>query len=402
MDKSVVIHFGKHSTIAGFSNRDLPQCVIPSAYLKIDNGEPIFGLYPLLQAEKGDIYTLFDNRGVPTDWDMLAKFWRWIYRTQLCVKPEELCLCITVPAEISVGVKEQLYELTMCKLEVPVCQLISEPLALTLALGKSTALVVDVGAAKATITPVVDGGVVKNGIMSSPYAGDFLDYQLTKSLDDEGDGSSLYCWRQSRTWMQDFKNTMLQVSPLNLSEIEKQLKMQPLSFLPMPIEGQRNFLYKHTRMVTWDLKKCYQLAESLFDPSIVSGDFDSADGLGELVTKSIKKCAASMTSNNGTSTCGSSTVGASAFSAAPEQIHAALLTNVVLVGGTSLLSGLEQRLVNELSLHFPQCKLSTYATPAHIDRQLRSWQAGVSMCHLPDWKIGYWTTKQEYLDSLDK
>ncbi|AGO11430.1 AaceriACR184Cp [[Ashbya] aceris (nom. inval.)] len=399
LEKAVVLHFGKHSTVAGFSNRDLPQCVLPSAYLMPDDGEPVYGLYELMQAKEYDIYTLFDNRGVPTDWDMLERFCRWIYATQLRVGPEELPVCITVPPDLSATVRSQFHELMLCKLRVPVLQLISEPLAVTLSLGRSTALVVDVGASKVTVTPIVDGSVVKTGILRSRYAGDFLDFQLMKALDDRPDGTSLYHWQQSRTWMRDFKNTMLQVSLMRLSEVEKQLQKQSISFIPIPLEGRKHFLFKRQKTITWDLKQCYRIPESLFDPSTVSPEFESSDGLSDLVGKAIKKCAASITSSNGSA---SQPAAIGVPSATPEQIHAALLTNVVIIGGTSLLQGLEQRLVNDLSLQFPQYKLSTYATPAHVDRQLQSWQGGVNMCHLPDWKLGSWVTKQEYLESLDK
>ncbi|AMD21235.1 HEL045Cp [Eremothecium sinecaudum] len=416
MDKAAVIHFGSHSTVAGFSNRELPQCVSPSAYLRTVGGDTIFGLYPLLQATEGDLYVLFDNRGVPTDWEMLEKFLRWIYSTQLRVDTTEVALCVTVPPDLSPAVKNQFHELALCRLGVPVFQLISEPLAVTFSLGKTTALVVDVGAAKATVTPVVDGGVVKNGIMRSRFAGDFLDYQLQQAVEGVDDSQgSLHQWQQSRTWVYDFKNTMLQVSPMRLSEVEKQLQ-QSMGIIPIPIEGKKNFVLRREKVITWELKQCYHIAEGLFDPSIVSQEFDRADGLGEIVGKAVKKCAASVTSN-GTTGGGSaaggggiSSVSAAATAAAmgptstatPEQIHAALLTNVVLIGGTSLLQGLEQRLVYELNLQFPQYKLLTYATPVYIDRQLQSWQGGVNMCHLPYWKLGSWMSKQEYLDSLEK
>lgn len=406
----VVIHNGGRTTIAGFSDQDLPQVVCPSSYAKGKDGEVVFGYLEMLQ-NPGEVFTIMDSRGCPYNWEALEQQWRWIYEQVLEISPEELPLVITVPPDLSAGTRSKYLELALEKLKVPVFQMVVEPLAISLSLGRNTSLVVDIGASKITVTPIIDGSVVKPAVLRSKFAGDFLDYQVAENLknslpiepagEDSKVPESFKYWESSRTWIHDFKATMLQVSPSKIQELEGM--QDTMAFSHNPLDNKKYFLYKKgNKTLTLEQRECYKLAEMLFQPQLASDQFAAKEGLAELVVKAVKKAGAAVTTSNsgpagGGGPSGSSSMGIGATSTTtPEQIHAALLTNIVITGSTSLVPGVEQRIVNELSYQFPQYKLSSFANPMVLDRKLQSWQGGVTMSNLPSWELGNWITRQEY------
>ncbi|CAI4054813.1 hypothetical protein SUVZ_16G3130 [Saccharomyces uvarum] len=455
--KCVVIHNGSHRTVAGFSNVELPQCIIPSSYVKrtddAGKAEFIFGTYDMIDAtaEKrsdDEVYTLMDSQGLPYNWEALELQWRYMYETQLKVSPEELPLVITMPAtngKPDMSILERYYELAFDKLKVPVFQIVIEPLAIALSMGKSSAFVIDMGASGCNVTPIIDGIVVKNAVVRSKFGGDFLDFQVHEKLapmiKEENDmetmadeeKSSTDVWHEANTWIQQFKSTMLQVSEKDLIELERyykeqaeifarqqeQLKQmdQQLQYTALtgspnnPLLQKKNFLFKPlNKTITLDFKDCYEFAEYLFKPQLISDKFSPEDGLGPLMAKSVKKAGASInsmkanTSANlnglGTShmhtTAGDNANGSSSNNISPEQVYSLLLTNIIITGSSSLIEGMEQRIIKELSIRFPQYKLTTFANQVMMDRKIQGWLGAITMANLPSWNLGKWYSKEDY------
>lgn len=431
--KCVVIHNGSSTTVAGFSNMELPKCIISTSYVQ-KGAERVFGTFAMLdECEKKqdppcEVYTIMDKNGMPYNWDALEAQWRYIYEKELQTNPEELPLVISVPAthhEIDPQIVQNYLDLALNKLKVPELQIVVEPLAVALAMGKSSALVVDIGARGTTVTPIVDGTVVRSGVMRSRFGGDFLDYQVAKLLEEPLGSSSHEAWYNSQTWIREFKSTMLQVCDKNLSELERyhqdQLLLQQQqqqqmgasyhNYLANPLTQKRNFLHKkHNRTVTLELRDCYRVCEYLFQPSLASPDYTGRDGLGELLARAVKKAGASV-SAQGTPGGGQGAslvqshqqseqqqqpaASTTASTATIEQVYAQLLTNVVITGATSLVAGFEQRIVTELAVRFPQNKLATYANQIHLDRAAQGWIAMGAMAALPGWDLGRWYTRRD-------
>lgn len=450
--KCVVIHNGSWQTIAGFSNRETPQCVIPSSYIQREDqsGSQVFGTFEMLdEAQKNDpssnVYTIIDSRGLPYNWEALESQWRYIYESHLQLDPSQLPLIISVPAsssEIDSKIVQKYFELAFDKLKVPTLQIVVEPLAIALSMSKSSALVIDIGARECKITPIIDGTVVKSGVMKSKFAGDFLDFQVTELLKDKLPPAESSCqmWYNAQTWIQQFKNTMLQVCDRNLVELqrfheEQANQLQPVGFQQFTsnsLTQPKNFLLKTPnggkQTISLELKDCLKLPEYLFQPQLANKEFASSDGLSELMSKSIKKTGATVSSlgtpsgggngasltlnekggassasmggttskNTNTATSAPNPTNPPASGISPEQVYSILLTNVIITGSTSLLQGMEQRIVNELSIRFPQYKLTTYANQILMDRKIQRWIAMSSMSNLPSWELGKWFSASDY------
>ena len=512
--KCVVIKIGSHHTIAGFNNTELPQCILPSSYIKKGN-EYIFGTINMLEEciarndnnnneneEKLEIFTTVDDNGIPYNWTIIEEQLKYIYENELKCDSKDLPLVITVPhlkSELANKVIERYFNLAFNKLNVPVFQIVIEPLAIALAMGKTSALVIDLGSSGCNVTPIVDGTIVKTSVMRSRFSGNFLDYIITEKLnnllksenfqmtDSDGDlilsnndsttrtleaKDSVDIWYESNTWIQDFKINMLQVSDKELPELERYYKEQAEIQIRQqeqlqqystnnietkldaaaiasitnnnPLSQKKNFLFKGNgktskQTISLELRDCYQLAESLFNPGLVSDKYTKDDGLGEIIGKSIKKAGASVSSvgtntvgslgasmtiqpntnpskntnsfgistggntgNNGTSglTGGINSLGSSTTT--PEHIYSTLLTNIIVTGATSLINGMEQRIIKELSIRFPQYKITTFANQITMDRKIQGWTSSVSMCNLPSWELAKWYTKTDYEKESNK
>lgn len=529
--KSIVINVGAHSTIAGFSNTELPSCVLPSSYMqnKKQPDEYIFDKYEMLQVaspkhdewNKNDyeVFTLVDNNGLPYNWTGIGEQWEYIFAHKLKCCPEEYPLTIVIPiisktTQLRV-IMERYMELAFEKFHSPIIQFILEPLATTLSMGKKNALVIDIGFNGCKVTPVYDGIVVKNGITRNKFGGSFLDYIvddfIAKKVDAEVEGQdvdmdkdAIDAWWCSNTWIQDFKQSMLQVCDKDLSELERYYQEQETMYLKQqeqmkqlggsgivtgtvpafnsnvvnmtnnPLTQQKNYLYKPMKKtLKLNQREILNLTEYLFKPHLLSSKFSKDEGLSEIVSKSIKKTAATIGSgkgkdidgkadelvnsadattnnnNNNTSTNNNNsssssnntirTVGASVIippkltvnredsktggngsnnrydhyfddssfslqgsndsgstTRTPELIYSSLLTNVIITGATSLIYGMEQRIIQELSIRFPQYKLITFANQYMMDRSLQNWTSGVTMSNLPTWELGRWYSHEEW------
>ncbi|KAM9917477.1 hypothetical protein OXX80_013255, partial [Metschnikowia pulcherrima] len=67
--------------------------------------------------------------------------------------------------------------------QVPLFSLVKSPLAQLYHMGRSSGLVIDVGGAVASVTPVLDGIIQSKSSFHSKYAGDFLNLHCLRSLE---------------------------------------------------------------------------------------------------------------------------------------------------------------------------------------------------------------------------
>lgn len=68
------------------------------------------------------------------------------------------------------------------ELEIPAIQILKAPILALFSQAKSTGLVVDVGHVGVSITPIVEGQIIRNGILRNLFAGDFLKMQCKEWL----------------------------------------------------------------------------------------------------------------------------------------------------------------------------------------------------------------------------
>lgn len=270
--RCIVVQCGTYRTVAGFHDSDVPGCVLPTCYA---GEEMVFGGVEMIEyvedhESKPGVYTVLDSRGLPYNWLAWEALIKHLYEC-LGAHPAEHPLVLTIPAtalsgtEIDPKIMQKFEEVLLKRLGVPVFQLVIEPLALALGLGKSSALVVDMGHSACQVTPIVDGTIVRQGLMRSKYGGAYLDYEIAsflkkittaagtngqnagepngsennnKQLDPtENDASmqidedsaiveSTKAWIESHTTLYEFKQTQLEASDRPLVELERHIEQQ--------------------------------------------------------------------------------------------------------------------------------------------------------------------------------
>lgn len=258
--------------------------------------------------------------------------------------------------------------------------------------GKASALVIDVGASSTSITPVHDGLILKKGIVRSPLAGNYISDQLrllfsTSSpqvplnphylvssktpvdalapsqaiLRTFANGSApdvTFRRLQEERLLTEFKETVVQVWPSgrlaghdaqgrNNLEAAKNTPPRPFE---MPDGYNQAFGAER-----------YRAVEGLFDPKMALTDAAKpAPQAGWTIPELIK----------------------SSLSQVDVDIRPHLLSNVVVVGGSTLIHGFTERLDNELKAMFPGPRVRLSAPGNVYERKFASWIGGSILASL--------------------
>ena len=258
--------------------------------------------------------------------------------------------------------------------------------------GKASALVIDVGASNTSITPVHDGLILKKGIVRSPLAGNYISSQLRllfstsspqvplnphylvssktpvealapsqATLRTFATGSApdpSFRKLQEERLLTEFKETVVQVWPSgrlaghdaqgrNNLEAAKNTPPRPFE---MPDGYNQAFGAER-----------YRAVEGLFDPKMALTDAaNPAPPAGQTIPELIK----------------------SSLSQVDVDIRPHLLSNVVVVGGSTLIHGFTERLDNELKAMFPGPRVRLSAPGNVYERKFASWIGGSILASL--------------------
>eukprot|EP00041_Stephanoeca_diplocostata_P021767 m.513680 g.513680 ORF g.513680 m.513680 type:complete len:485 (+) comp21906_c1_seq14:131-1585(+) len=464
---ALVFDIGSHTTKVGYAGEDTPKAVFPTAVgcirktksksdttsqkdgdtaMDVDDDkseepefEYIVGSNELSRHRPGmEIRSPLNSDGLVEDWTLMEKLIDYIYNKALCADPKEHPLMISEIAWNTRNRRERLAELLFEKYNVPAIYMCKGPVLTAFASGRSTALVVEGGAASMAVTPVYDGYVLTNGIARSRYGGhaltrvfrDILEKQRkisivptfeiqSKSAVSEGEPAKFVRRKLDNTTdsfashmiddvVRDFEAHVARVSDRAFHE--ETLASLPMTMYEFPNGFNESFGVER-----------YQGAEMLFNPkkfggarpsgsengtntstpasdgevrvqmSVEGEDGDDSDGedatmagvagvtLGvhELVRKSIHSC--------------------------DIDIHASLLGQIIVAGGTTLINGFTERLESELNgVLQPQTrfKILSSGLGQKSDRMFAAWVGGSILASLGTFQQ-LWVSRMEY-DQLGK
>ena len=161
--------------------------------------------------------------------------------------------------------------------------------------------------------------------------------------------------------VEDFKESVCQVSEMAYKATE--LALRPARYYEFPTGYNHGFLAERYRIP----EVLFQPKEFLLDPKQAASS--SLIGLHELIEKSIQ-------------------------SADPE-LRAVLSSNIVLHGGSSLLSGLTDRLYTELSSRMPTQKIKIYSSGSTYERKYAPWIGGSVLTSMGSFQQ-LWLSRAEY------
>lgn len=391
---ALVLDPGSVWTRVGFAGEETPKCVLPSdfAYFPQSDGSRKFCI--------GDHALLFpqtnlevDNpmkEGVIHDWEACTAIWDHAFNERLRVDTSDHPLLVTEPSWNPPKAREKTMEIAFESLGFPAFFLSKQGVCAAFANGKSTALVVDVGGKMASVIPVYDGAVVRKGILKQELGGAAINERIRQALDNTGI-SYIPQYQIERKQMysseQPFEPIRRQHPPVTQSFHEysvqrllHQFKENTCSFTDVPF-GQsapaarqaKPFEFPSGFHTTFGDER-FAVCEPIFDPSFrfIGGDSSKGKGLvglAHLAYQSISAC--------------------------DIEYRGAMLNNIVITGGTTLLPSFSRRLQNELSALLPGHRAKVQALGNTVERKCAAW-LGASILASLSTIHQLWISKCEY------
>lgn len=431
---AIILDPGYSSVRAGFAGEDTPKSFVNSHY-GVADGRFVFGddaiHNPLANLE---IRNPMSKEGVVEDWDTATQLWEYAITSRLTSfkqsdprtnglnddlkdmdvemegaeegeKPlEEHPLLMTETAWNSVKNREKAIEIAMESWGCPAFWLARNSVLAAFGAGKATALVIDVGASTTSVVSVHDGLILKKSIQRSHLAGNWVSSQLRslfesqdpkvelvphfmiaskQAVDANTPAQAIYrkyekpptpsfrALEEERV-LTEFKESVVQVwsgpgrfntqTPNGMSN-KDYARGQPGRVYEMP-DGANQM---------WSEQR-FEATEGMFDEKhALPVPGEAAPTKGQTIPEMVK----------------------ASISAVDMDLRPALLQNIVLTGGTSLINGLADRLNNELIAIYPGARIKIQAAGLTAERRFGSWIGGSILGSLGTFHQ-MWISRREY------
>ncbi|KAG6332297.1 hypothetical protein ID866_6792 [Astraeus odoratus] len=356
---ALVVDIGTSSVRAGYAGDDTPKAVVSSYYgYKTTVGDSDAKLYlgqhgPSIWREGMEISNplrdglIFDFNPIPP---LISHALLDIMRTT----PSEHPVLVTEPAWNTPAHRERMAEIMFEEFQVPAFYIANTGVLNAFAAGKGSALVIDIGHSMASITPVVDGFVLRKVIPKpvEPSAAPLFNLREDRLA---GTTESWKAWYESREvdeWIQSVAGV------LDQGWNEQAAAARPARQYEFP-----------TGFNTYFGSERFQVGEEFFyhSPQLVAQNPNLPKNIPALLSESLRTC--------------------------DPDLRQVLMGNVVLTGGCSLFAGFADRLENELSRNFAHIKIHAPGNP--IERKYGGWLGGSILASLGTFHQ-LWISKEEW------
>jgi len=362
-NKSIVIDNGSGVIKAGFSGNNAPDVKFPSIVGVPRSDKQMVGVeskseYIGDEAQKmrGVLKLSYPiESGIVTDWSQMEKVWEYCFSNELRCDPSEHNVMLT---EAPMNPKANREKMTSLMFETFQVQGLYVAIQAVLSLysnGRTTGMVCDSGDGVTHTVPVYEGFQIPHAVKKNYIAGRAITDHLIKLLQADGitEQGGQSAWRQI---IRKIKEELCFVSldpAADKVKAAESTELQKMYELP---DGQT---------VAVNAPR-FMAPEALFFPELIK-EGDEVEGMHKMTFSSIQEC--------------------------DIDIRKDLYGNVILSGGTTLYSGLPDRLEKELDAMCPQQNMVKII--ASQDRYYSVWTGGSTLCSLSTFE-SQWITKEEY------
>nr|XP_012294441.1 actin-like protein 7B [Aotus nancymaae] len=288
------------------------------------------------------------KHGVVVDWDCVQDIWEYIFCTAMKIVPEEHAVLVSdLPLSPSSN-REKYAELMFEAFGIPAMHVTSQSLLSIYSYGKTSGLVVESGHGVSHVVPISEGDVLPGLTSRADYAGGDLTNYLMQLLNEAGHA---------------FTDDHLHI----IEHIKKKccyaalLPEEELALLPE--ELRVDYELPDGKLITIGQER-FRCSEMLFKPSLAGS---TQPGLPELTAACLGHC-----QDTG--------------------FKEAMVANMLLCGGCTMLDGFPERFQRELSLLCPGDSPAVAASP---ERKTSVWTGGSILASLQAFQQ-LWVSKEEF------
>ncbi|KAF8164971.1 actin-related protein Arp4p [Crassisporium funariophilum] len=413
---ALVIDIGTSSLRAGYAGDDTPKAIIPTSYgYHPASADPAILDDVVMfnenaeEAEKPKFAKIHIGQSGPSIWregmeignpllegliqdfNLVKPLVDHALAKVMRCNPSEHPILVTEPTWNTPAHRERMAEIMFEEFNVPAFYIANTGVLNAFAAGKGSALVIDVGQAMASVTPVVDGFVLRKGlaysalpklvhaharhILVSPTQHrrgiDLLPHQLIANKMPVDPGAMpKYTLRQDRvagtteSWRVWAETREVDEWVQNMASVLDQGWNDQAAAQRPPRQYEFSTGYN-----TYFGPERFQVGEQFFvhSPQLVATNPNLPKNIPALITEALRAC--------------------------DPELRQVLMGNVVLTGGGSLFSGFADRLSNELSRSFPHTKIHAPGNP--IERRYGGWLGGSILASLGTFHQ-LWISKEEW------
>ncbi|KAF2129895.1 Actin/actin-like protein [Dothidotthia symphoricarpi CBS 119687] len=433
---AIVLDPGYSSTRAGFAGEDVPKSVCPSFYGQLDSdsgSQYLFGENAIHAPTDGlQIKNYWGADGIVEDWDTAAKLWEYTITSRLTgARPgdparnglnddpsaepmdmdvdkvvegqerplDDSPLLVTEPGWNSAKAREKYIEIAMEDWGTPAFFLQKTGVLAAFASGKASGIIIDVGASHTSVTPVVDGMVLRKGVQKSPLAGNFVSSQIRTLFSQSNPQIPL-----TPHYLVAAKSQVDANAPATASY--KSFPVAPTPSFRLNEEDRILTEFKESVVEVWPGPGRFSTGNNEdLAKSAPGRPFEMPDGWNTVFTsprfrlaEGLFDASAALTSDTVPRPKDEHTI-PRLVQAAVQQVDAdmrpLLLSNIVVTGGSTLLYKFNERLNWEMNSIFPSTRNKLIAPGSVVERKYAAWIGGSILASLGSFHQ-LWISRKEY------